>query len=88
MLWHVTKNRAQFLNLFFNFPLLHVPKFGLSPVHDHQPSYLKIWKKKQKKPPLIVTNAVERNLHIVTNVKFFYEKTKEKKRKRRRRQAD
>jgi hypothetical protein len=50
-------------------------------VHDHQPSWGK--KKKNKKAPLIVTNALEHNLHIVTNVEFFYEKRKGKKEKKR-----
>jgi hypothetical protein len=59
------------------------PNVGLSPVHDHKPTYLKIWGKKKKKPPLIVTTALEHNLHIVTNVKKIYEKRKEKKKKRR-----
>jgi hypothetical protein len=39
-------------------------------------------KTKQKKTPLIVTNALEHNLQIVTNVQFFYEKRKEKKKKK------
>jgi hypothetical protein len=39
----------------------------------------KLGKKKKKKTPLIVTTALEHNLHIVTNVKFFCEKRKEKK---------
>ncbi len=32
--------------LFFTFLSDMYPNFGLSPVHDHQPSYLKIWKLK------------------------------------------
>ncbi len=68
MLWHVTKKRAQLLNLFFTFLSDMYPNFGLNPVHDHQPSYLKILREKRRKTPLIVTNALEHNLHIVTNV--------------------